>query len=226
MLVSCVLCTHDNRDLLPVAIASYLSQDYAEKELVVVDDGTDGVYDLFQDIPGCSYISLPHGAKNLSVKRNIAVRLARGEVIIHFDSDDWSAPTRVSNQVATLARFPEAQLVGYHTVLCWDELTQLALYYHGLEDYTWGPCLCYYKSFALANPWPEEVSFGEDGPFIKAAQSVSVDGTGQMVVRRHAKNAYEAITLGFGQEAKAAGLGYWRSIPKNYLPASFLSLLA
>ncbi len=45
-LVSCIMPTRDRRAFVPRAIAYFLRQDYANKELVIVDDGTDPVSDL------------------------------------------------------------------------------------------------------------------------------------------------------------------------------------
>jgi glycosyltransferase involved in cell wall biosynthesis len=212
------LCTNNNRHLLPVAIASYLSQDWPDKELVVIDDGTDRVQDLFEDIPGCTYVYLPNAVKNLSVKRNVAVRASQGEAVIHFDSDDWSASTRVRHQVETLIGNPEAQISGYHTAFFWDEIDQQASCYHGSKNYSWGPCLCYRKSFALANPWPEQTTSAEDNEFVRVAQNcrqiVSIDGSGQIVVRLHSGNARRPV-----------GSGDWPFVPREALPEEFWKLI-
>lgn len=39
MLVSCIMPTYNRQDLIPVALKCYLSQDWPDKELVVIDDG-------------------------------------------------------------------------------------------------------------------------------------------------------------------------------------------
>lgn len=227
MLVSAILCTHNNRRFLPTVIASYLSQDWMDKELVVIDDGSERVDDLFENIPNCAYLRLPVAANNLSVKRNIATRFANGEILVHFDSDDWSAPERISHQVEHLLS-SGGQICGYHTAYFWDEIENRALYYHGQKGYSWGPCLCYYRQYALDNPWCEDVAWGEDGPFIKPAQDrgemVTVDGTGMIVVRRHKDNA-KPLVVGFADVAKAAGLGHFTLIPKEHLPSAFAGCL-
>lgn len=217
-LVSCVLCTRNNRHMIPVAIASYLSQYWPNKELVVVDDGEDCIYDLVKDIPGVVIPHLDAKAPNLSVKRNIAARAARGEILMHLDSDDWSAPTRIHHQVEALRSVPGAQLSGYHTAYFWDEIDTQASCYHGPHNYSWGPCLCYYREFVLANPWPEWIAFCEDNNFVQVAQQrnqmVAVDGSGQIVVRLHKDNG-----------RRAYGVGDWPLIPTEQLPKDFLQLI-
>ena len=39
---------------------------------------------------------------SVGVKRNLACEHAEGELIAHFDDDDWYAPNRLSIQVAAL----------------------------------------------------------------------------------------------------------------------------
>lgn len=216
-LVTCVLPTRNNRHLLPVAIASYLSQDYDNRELLVIDDGSDRVEDLFT-VPTCTYFHLGTPAPTLSAKRNFAVLKAQGEMILHMDSDDWSAPTRVRHQVELLQGNPIAQMVGYHTAYFWDEVARQASCYRGDPARSWGPCLCYYRDFALANPWQDWIAFAEDNAFVDAArqrgQMLAVDGSGQIVVRLHDGNA-----------RRAYGCGDWPYIPKEQLPSEFLQLI-
>ena len=45
-LVSCIMPTADRRRFVPQAIRNFLAQDYAERELVILDDGADSIADL------------------------------------------------------------------------------------------------------------------------------------------------------------------------------------
>lgn len=42
-LISCVLPTYNRRRFIPLAPQCFLSQDYPDKELLLLDDGTDPV---------------------------------------------------------------------------------------------------------------------------------------------------------------------------------------
>jgi glycosyltransferase involved in cell wall biosynthesis len=57
-LVSCIMPTFNRRPFVPQAIQYFLRQDYPEKELIVVDDGTDPVVDLIGDADGIRYVRL------------------------------------------------------------------------------------------------------------------------------------------------------------------------
>ena len=54
--VSCIMPTADRRRFVPRAIAQFLQQDYANRELIVLDDGAEPVEDLVPDDPRVRYV--------------------------------------------------------------------------------------------------------------------------------------------------------------------------
>jgi glycosyltransferase involved in cell wall biosynthesis len=100
-LVSCAMPTHNRRRFVPQAISYFLRQDYPNKELTVVDDGTDPVAELVPRGRGIQYIRLST-RHSIGVKRNLAAEAARGEILLTWDDDDWYAPDRISYQVRPL----------------------------------------------------------------------------------------------------------------------------
>src|SRR5262249_33338037 len=97
-LVTCIMpTTSDRRAFVPQAIRSFLRQDYPRCELLVLDDGTTPVADLVPPDDRIRYVR--HVSKRtIGAKRNIACEQARGDLIVHWDDDDWYPPTRVSRQ--------------------------------------------------------------------------------------------------------------------------------
>lgn len=157
-LVTVLLCHHNMRDLVPIALASYLSQDYENLELVVVDSDREPIEDLVRDIPNCRYSYIK--ADRLSIKRNFGVRESKGELIVHFDADDWSGPNRVSDQVRMLG---DAQVGGYSQAFWYDYMATRASLYRG--D-LWQANLIYRRDYALAYPWDERCFYAEEWPFL------------------------------------------------------------
>src|SRR3954447_10293322 len=102
-LVSCVMPTRNRRRFVRQAIWYFLRQDYPEKELLVVDDGEDGVSGLVPADDRPRHIRLDQRA-SLGAKRNLGCELARGELVAHFDDDDWIGPGRLDAQVVELER--------------------------------------------------------------------------------------------------------------------------
>jgi glycosyltransferase involved in cell wall biosynthesis/predicted O-methyltransferase YrrM len=167
--VSCITPTRDRRAFVPLAIECFLRQDYDARELVIVDDGADPVADLAGVDPRIRYERLDDPAM-LGKKRNIACKLARGEVIAHWDDDDWSAPNRLSAQVEALTQ-GDADLVGLDELYFFDPASGKAWLY-GYPQRTsrpWvaGGTLCYRRSFWEQHPFPA-IKVGEDTRFVWA----------------------------------------------------------
>src|SRR5437879_2042071 len=100
--VSCILPTYDRRRFVAQSIRYFLRQDYPDKELIVVDDGVaDSIGDLVPSDSAIRYVRL-NQRLTVGAKRNLACREARGNIILHWDDDDWMADWRISYQVAQL----------------------------------------------------------------------------------------------------------------------------
>jgi glycosyltransferase involved in cell wall biosynthesis len=89
-LVTCIVPTADRRLFVPQAVAQFLQQDYANRELIVLDDGAQSVEDLMPDDPRVRYVR-DERKSPVGIKRNRLCELARGDVIVHWDDDDWMA---------------------------------------------------------------------------------------------------------------------------------------
>ena len=96
--VSCIMPTANRRRFVPLAIRYFLAQDYPNKELLILDDGDDSVADLLPDHPQVRYMREPKG-RTLGVKRNRLCELAQGDIIAHWDDDDWHAPFLSTHEV-------------------------------------------------------------------------------------------------------------------------------
>jgi len=107
-LVSCIMPTRDRRELALQAIEYFLRQDYPERELVIVDDGAEPL--PVPEDGRIRYMRLPSPA-SIGHKRNLALEQSQGEIIVHWDDDDWYAPDRIRHQVQPLLS-GEADLAG------------------------------------------------------------------------------------------------------------------
>jgi len=181
-LVTCIMPTANRRVFIPGAIRCFLAQDYPARELLILDDGTDSVRDLIPPDPRIRYDRCSR--LDLGRKRNLACAMARGEIICHMDDDDWSAPGRLSDQVALLL-FIGAEVGGYREMAFADEASRKAWIYHGGRDYCVGTSLMYTAGFWRMHPFPP-LQVGEDGAFLNGSRRRAVsDGAGMMVARIH-----------------------------------------
>src|SRR5215475_14271274 len=123
-LVSCVMPTANRRAFVPQAIRYFLRQDYPNKELLVIDDGADSVADLVPNSDSIRYIRLPNRMP-LGAKRNLGCERARGDLIAHWDDDDWYAAFRLRYQVESLLA-SQSEICGSRRPLFFDPSLQLA----------------------------------------------------------------------------------------------------
>ncbi len=110
-LVSVVMPAFNAREFIGAAIQSVLQQDYANLEVIVVDDGsTDGTSHL--DCLQNERIKLLHQLNaGPAAARNTGLRHAKGELIAFLDADDLWLPHKLAVQVAYLHQHPEAGAV-------------------------------------------------------------------------------------------------------------------
>lgn len=102
-LVSALMVTANRRDLARRAIACLANQLHPNRELVVVDDGTDDYGPLLRTAEAfmpVRHVRLsPDSRLSLGELRNIAIESARGDWCIQWDDDEWCHPDRISRQL-------------------------------------------------------------------------------------------------------------------------------
>ena len=197
-LVTCIMPTADRRWFVQRALAYFLRQDYRDRELLVLDDGEDRVEDLMPDDGRVRYVGLDRRLV-LGAKRNRACELARGEVIVHWDDDDWQAPGRISYQVGELASHG-AELCGPNRALYFDPRVGRAWQYEYAGHSTWvaGNALCYQREAWERRRFPE-VAVGEDNSFVwgRRGRPPLVHADHRFLVALvHAANASPKVTRG------------------------------
>ena len=165
-LVSCIMPTADRRVLAAQAMRYFLRQDYPNRELIVMDDGADDIADLVPPSPRIRYVRLQR-KHTVGAKRNFACEEAKGEIVVHWDDDDWMADWRLSYQVARLLE-QRADICGLDKVLYYDPASGQAwqfVYPKGGRPWVAGNTLCYTKAFWRRNPFPD-INVGEDSQFL------------------------------------------------------------
>ena len=165
-LVSCIMPTFNRRRFVPLAVRWFLAQDWPHRELLVVDDGAEPVGDLLPEDPRIRYVRLER-RHSLGAKRNLACQAARGDVIVHWDDDDWSAPHRLTYQVSSLLQ-ARADVCGLTRVYYHQPSTGRSwqyVYPAGQRPWVSGNTLCYTRDFWRRNPFPD-INVGEDARFL------------------------------------------------------------
>ncbi len=113
--VSVLMPAYNAAAYLRDAVASILSQDFADFELLIIDDGsTDGTGTIADQLTRTDQrIRVVHQQnRGLIATLNAGLPLPRGQYTARMDADDLSLPQRLRLQTAYLAEHPEVAAVG------------------------------------------------------------------------------------------------------------------
>ena len=111
--VSVIIPTYNRAHLVERAIDSVLTQDFADFEIIVVDDGSTDETPIKLSRYGDSricYLRKENGG--LASARNAGIAQAHGEYIAFLDDDDTFLPTKLSLQAQLLDVRPEIGVVA------------------------------------------------------------------------------------------------------------------
>lgn len=171
--VSAVMPTADRRRFVPAAIAQFLAQGSDDAELVILDDGADRVADLIPGDPRIRYFR-EEQRRVLGDKRNRLCELARGEIVIHWDDDDWHAPDRIARQVAALDA-TGADIAGLDriTFLSDDGARAWEYRWQGHGRWLYGATLAYRRDYWRRRRFPA-IRAGEDTRFVLEARDAHI----------------------------------------------------
>lgn len=214
-LITCLCLTRNRREWLKKAIACYEAQTYQNKELLIIAD----------DVPDVELVPLPDSARvflsgplNVGRKRNFGNRLAQGEIIAHWDDDDYSAPERLTSQLAHLKATGKA-VTGYHGMKVTDGKNWWQYRCAAPTGFAFATSLCYLKSFWERHNF-EPLQTGQDEAFSSAAvrekQLASQPDMNLMYFTAHPGNTSPRKLTEKGDQTFVRLPGFDRSIFENF----------
>lgn len=216
-LISCICITQNRRLFLRQAIVYFdVARDVfeGETELVILDGSErsslemlDNAFSSLRVWNNVRYFhepSPPHA--KTGVLHNRACELARGDIIVQWDDDDWQSPDRIVKQVATLQARGEpsftftSRFYWYH--LAERRACKARSWHPGLG--TAGATFAYHRKAWEKVPF-RDVEQGEDNFFwddLQAAGVPMIDARDPelVVYIRHNRNGSAAITDRFTDE--------------------------
>ena len=100
-MVSIVITTYNRRAFLKEAVLSVINQDYKNKEVIVVDDGSfDGSSEEVRHLP-LRYVWKQN--RGISSARNMGIQVSKGEYIAFLDVDDLWKKGKLTQQMSIMA---------------------------------------------------------------------------------------------------------------------------
>jgi glycosyltransferase involved in cell wall biosynthesis len=201
--VSVVTPTYNRRMFIPTLIEIYKAQNFPKEKMewIIIDDGRDKVQDLFEEasktIPNIRYIY--KGEKmRLGAKRNELNKLAKGQIIVAMDDDDYYPPERVTSCVEAFKKNPKIDLAGS---------SEMNLYYlDSKKIYTIGPytsthatngTMAWRKSYSDKHKYDEFVTKAEEITFLENFKNpmIQLDPLSTILVICHEDNTADKNEL-------------------------------
>lgn len=217
-LVTAIMPTRDRPEFALQAVRYFCDQDYPNKEMVVLEDGTPSLAGLLPDDPRIRYIATGVPTRSIGAMRNQACELARGEIVAHWDDDDWYGPRRLTRQVEAI-NSGDADLTGLRDSVmldlatwrfwrCEPDLHRRIFYIGDIH----GATMVYRRRLWEEAKFPDQ-SLAEDAVFLDqalrgGARLQRIDADGLFIYVRHGANAWE---MECGQFAGTAG---WETVPE------------
>ncbi len=196
MLVSCIMPTADRRELAAASIAAFLAQTYTDSELLILDGGTRPIADLVPASDRIRYTRIDR-LPIVGTSRNLLCEAARGEIVVHWDDDDWHGPTRLATQVAGMVS-ARADIAGIAHVpfLRADGAAAWDYVWEAPEPWVYGATFAYRREFWARRPFLPMMS--EDTEFVlhNPGRVLAFPPTDWFVARVHAGNSIVKRTDG------------------------------
>lgn len=201
--VSVVTPTYNRRMFIPTLIELYRAQSYSKEKMewIIIDDGRESVEDLFQEaaksLPNIRYVRKDEKMR-LGAKRNELNRLAKGQIIIAMDDDDYYPPDRVQSVVNAFKRNPKIELAGS---------SEMNLFYLDTKKiYTIGPyserhatngTMAWRKSYSDKHKYDEFVTKAEEITFLENFKfpMIQLDPRSTILVICHTDNTADKNEL-------------------------------
>ena len=200
--VSLCTPTFNRRPFISTMIECIANQDYPRDrmEWVIVDDGTDKIGDLLQNltnVPKIHYYTI-NQKLTLGAKRNFTHSKCNGSILVYIDDDDYYPPERVSHAVNTL--------VNNKNVLCAGSSEIYVYFKHIQQMYQGGPygpnhatagTFAFRKELLQQTRYNENASLAEEREFLKnyTIPFVQLDPLKTILVFSHIQNTFDKRRL-------------------------------
>lgn len=153
-LISCLMVTRGQADMVRQAIRGFVAQTYSRTELIVVTDAPANLLALvrseFED-PRIKWFFLdPSGGMTLGSLRNVSIEHACGDYVAQWDDDDLHDPSRLQLQMYALLHYRVKACMLERWTVWWPERRRLFL----SSRRTWeGTLLCLKSAMPRYPSW-------------------------------------------------------------------------
>jgi len=202
---SIVIPTYNRAHLIVPTIQSVLAQDFPDFEILIIDDGStddteEVIETVFEHHEKIYYIRKKNEER--SIARNTGFRLAKGEYVVFFDSDDLLLPHYLTTLYEAIEKYPECNFfatkyqIDTNGEISMNEIKDLK---EGFYDYRlllkgsiFGTMVCVKRQIPNFHPFPPEFNMCEDWIFnmlnLVENKIYLIDKVGMTIVNHNARS--------------------------------------
>lgn len=198
-LVTVCTPTYNRRAFIPALIQCFKEQTYPPEllEWVVVDDGSDLVGDLFEELEGVKYYSSEE-RMSLGFKRNFMHSKATGEILVYMDDDDYYPPDRVLHAVNTLRSKPNVMIAGSSKMhIYFKEFNKIYQFGPYGPNHATAGTFAFKKELLKLTAYEDNATVSEERFFLKdyTIPVIQLDPRKTILVFAHAGNTFDKMRL-------------------------------
>ena len=197
--VSVCTPTYNRRPFIKMIKQCFLHQKYPQErmEWVIIDDGTDSIYDLVEGLPNVKYYFFEK-KMSLGKKRNIMHTKARGDIIVYMDDDDYYPPDRVSHAVGELMRNKEALCAGSSIIhIYFDHLKKIYQFGPYGKNHATAGTFAFKRELLELTKYDDSACLAEERSFLKdyTIPFTQLDPKKTILVFSHSHNTFDKRNL-------------------------------
>jgi glycosyltransferase involved in cell wall biosynthesis len=197
--VSICTPTFNRRPFFPYLIKIYKDQTYPKDKIewIIIDDGSDKIKDLVENIEGVKYFSY-NKKMTIGKKRNLLNEKSTGDIIIYMDDDDYYPPTRVEHAVNELMK-DKSKIIAASS--------EMYIYFNKIKKlYKFGPynknhgtaaTFAFKKELLKITKFNDNASLSEEKEFLKnyTIPMIQLDPIKTILVFSHLHNTFDKNEL-------------------------------
>jgi hypothetical protein len=193
--VSVCTPTYNRRPFIPLAIECFNHQTYPKDKMewIIVDDGTDPIGDLVENIPQVKYFRI-NEKMSLGRKRNYMNQKCKGSIIVYMDDDDYYPPERVSHAVEMLQLNPNVEVAGSSLMYFYfPHLNQIITVGPYGDRHATAATFAFRKTLLKQTMYDTTLALSEEKQFLKdyTFPMVQLDPTKTILVLSHSQNTFD-----------------------------------
>ena len=228
-LISCVMPTYGRPDFVHEAADMFLRQDYAAKELIILNDCAGQKFDCKH--PNIRVINSATRYPTLGEKRNACIEATRGELIAVWDDDDVYLPWRLSYSLQELNRW---QTPFYRPREFWAYWGEEQLHDNqSVPGWIGHPSVMFQKQLWSAVGGYPARGLGEDAEFFQRIHSYlrqefiaySIDRCDRFMILRGASQ-YQHMSIAGGQAPLDVSPGNYPIVARSIADAKLRNIVS